>query len=954
MLGWIGIAMLAVSWLPGLSYYHLSETIWLPGLGSIEVPNWTVWAGLVAAGTACLLAVAPRPPGIGESAVAALGALPGAWVAPWPYRAALLAIALGAALRAWPVALGWTSKKSAQAGRKGRWSWRPLEQILPGWAGALLGRPSTALALAGCILAAQAVAMLFYAALTSKSHELPAPLPKLLGQVAAALAVETGVYQSDLALYSMRRPQVLGATWELLLDPATWCFLAGGVVLVIWQSGLYGPGADPGSPGGRTGRLLAWLVVPVVAWLPCRAGLMLAIYLHDVLRTAHEAQVTAMRLFWSTWVHLLLLAGPVLLAWRLVPRPGAGQGGTGQNRAEPSGRAGWRPWRAGLLVAAGAACLCGGVTWDPPGPAKPGRVLVEEYHWVGDRHYERSQSSERYDRTRTDKPYDTQWYGELSGYNHYCLFDYASRWFQMARYSDRELTEEALGRCDVLVLKVPARPYSNKEIDAIERFVRRGGGLLLIGDHTNVYGSALYLNAVADRFGFRFRHDCLLGIDTPWRQQYRPPLVPHPIVQHLREMDFATSCSIEPRTWRGRGVIRSVGLKNSMPDYHATNLQPGPDDHPEMRYGAFVQLWTTRFGRGRVAAFTDSTIFSNFCAFEPGKRELWMGLLQWLNHRSPWIDPRWPLMILGLALCGAGLWLARRDGVWTALIGAASLGWTAGVLAVNDAHRLALPPLPPKDCVEVVMDQAVCSVVLPRSGTVDVRDDSFGIFERWVLRLGYFTARLEGPEQFRGNLLVFLHPDLPVSDQFRQQVARYVEQGGKLLVVEVPPSEQAERERTRRQLREGRLSPRQAARKAKAAQTGPQANRLLEPFGLAVEYDQRLEGQLQGPDGWPAIPVTDALVVQGGQPFAWVNRKPVGATLPVGNKGGSVTLIGFGERFKDAQMGGTDHVEPDKLQPEQARELKNVYQWHFGLFRALAEGRALGHSAAGPPKMPGR
>ena len=53
-----------------------------------------------------------------------------------------------------------------------------------------------------------------------------------------------------------------------------------------------------------------------------------------------------------------------------------------------------------------------------------------------------------------------------------------------------------------------------------------------------------------------------------------------------------------------------------------------------MRYGAFNQLWATRHGSGRVLAWTDSTIFSNFSAFEPGKTELMLGMLEWLNRRS--------------------------------------------------------------------------------------------------------------------------------------------------------------------------------------------------------------------------------------------------------------------------------------------------------------------------------
>lgn len=82
----------------------------------------------------------------------------------------------------------------------------------------------------------------------------------------------------------------------------------------------------------------------------------------------------------------------------------------------------------------------------------------------------------------------------------------------------------------MLVLKTPTREYSLGEINAIQRFVRRGGGLLLIGEHTDVFGTGTHLNAVAERFGFRFRFDCLFGVDSVFEEHWNRPLTPHPIL----------------------------------------------------------------------------------------------------------------------------------------------------------------------------------------------------------------------------------------------------------------------------------------------------------------------------------------------------------------------------------------------------------------------------------------
>ena len=82
------------------------------------------------------------------------------------------------------------------------------------------------------------------------------------------------------------------------------------------------------------------------------------------------------------------------------------------------------------------------------------------------------------------------------------------------------------------------------------------------------------------------------------------------------------------------------------------------------------KVWAARHGQGRAIAFTDSTIFSNFCTFQPGKAELMLGMVEWLNHGNPPLDPRPWLLLLGILPLAGGLWIARgHDGVWLVLSG---------------------------------------------------------------------------------------------------------------------------------------------------------------------------------------------------------------------------------------------------------------------------------------------
>jgi hypothetical protein len=850
MFAWIALALLSVSWLPGLGYYHL--------------PSWPQWAVLVILGCLFLIRRGGTPPSRAIALVALGLSIPAMLIAPWPDRAAFVLLAAGFLLAA---------------------AIRPSAPLI------------RACLLAGCVLLVQALAMEGYQAVTARSHELPSPLPQVLGGAARLLGIDAAASGSTIALFSMRETHRLGATWELFLDPASLCFFAAALVYFAWQSREFAAGRRKWA----WIKSLAVMTAIVVCWLPLRSALLMALYLHQVLRTDYDAPLGAMTVFWNAWIHLVLLLPPAVLLWRFAPlgrkqQQSCDAAAAAAPSAMPDRFSPRKTATSALLLALGAGIITFGFFWDPVGHRAGGRLLVEEYVPEGGKVWE-----------RTDKPFDTEWYGHLSAYNYYCIFDYCSRFYDYTRLT-KPIDARTLENCDVLVLKTPTREYSPEEVAAVVDFVERGGGLLLIGEHTNVFGTGTHLNSVARRFGFEFRYDCLFGVDKVYDDFFAIPLAPHPMLQYMPYLDFATSCSIEPHG-SGRAAIRGRGLKNLEADYHVPNFYPQPNDRADMRYGAFVQLWATRCGRGRVAAFTDSTIFSNFSAFEPGKAELMLGMIEWLNHRGG-SDRTWLwLILLGAIPAAVGVWLGRnwRAGFWL-MIAAASLGWAAGALAAQAAHRAAMP-LPPqaRPMVQVVMDRTICDTPLPKGGFIAGKDDEFGIFERWILRLGFFTARKAGAEALTGDLLVFLHPHLPLADRFGRnasQMEAYLKRGGKILIVDSARNENST------------------------------TNELLAALNLELKVDRRTEksGTLRTAEKWPEVPVENVCEIRGGEPFAWIGDVPVGAVCRVGE--GSVTVIGFGARFTDANMGITGDAEP-------GADLRKIYDLQFSLFRWILASSAV-------------
>jgi len=831
---WLGITLLAASWLFGLPYYHAE--------------HWTAWAVLVAVGTLALAGSAARLPGRAACLVALALLAPAAWLMPWPYRAALLLAAIAAAITLLPL-----------VGRR-------LRGLAAGAAAA------------GAVLFAQGLAMAAYANLTARSHDLPAPLVQVVAGVARLLGVESAVDGTEVSLFTMRQAHRLAATWELLLDPVTLCFFVGGIVLLILAVGSSLPAGKRAAGLAKSAGALA---IVVVAWLPLRTALLVGLYLHRAMRTDYDAPLDLMNQFWSPWLHLGLVAGAMLLARRFVCLPPAAAPAEEPHR---STAVLVRQVAVAAAIAAGLA-LAWAAYWDGVGEPKPGRVLVDEQH-------------SRWE--RTDRPFDTAWYGRMAGYNYYCIYEYLSRFYEMGRL-EAPIGGETLAACDVLVVKTPTARFAPEEVAAIRRFVERGGGLLLIGEHTNVFGTGDYLNDIAREFGFRYRYDCLFGIDSFFDDALPRAWVPHPILQHLPEMEFAVSCSIEPAGC-GRAVVLGTGLKNLGPDYHASNFYPQAEDRPDMRYGAFVQVWATRLGRGRVVAFTDSTIFSNFCAFEPGKSELMLGMVGWLNRADEPRYPWWLPAALGAALLAVGAFAARRwPGAWMVMLAAALFGWTLGACGVRAVNLAAMPPpQAARPMVRIILDRTVCDAPLGKAGFIAGKPDGFGIFEQWVLRLGYFTARREGDEALAGNLVVLAHPHLAAPPGFREALVRYVEAGGKVLVLD------------------------------SADNPASTANTLLEPFGLVVNMATSERGPLVAPAGWPSTTVEGVREVTGGTALVRLGEKPVAAVARRGK--GTVTVVGFASRFNDVNMGVVTDLVPDET-------MRSVYELEYALLRGIIEDR---------------
>lgn len=429
-------------------------------------------------------------------------------------------------------------------------------------------------------------------------------------------------------------------------------------------------------------------------------------------------------------------------------------------------------------IAAGLAlfitCLLG---YLPRGETKQGRVMIDDAHsrWAW-----------------TDIRMGREDFGQQPTYTYSALKNYLEYYYDLRVNADRDISEDLLRDVDVLVLKTPTRPFTPVEAAAISNFVNQGGGLFLIGDHNNLFGMSTHMNPIAAMFGIRFLTDDTFDLTTGTPTSFRPPrLFAHPIVQRVNELGFETSCTLAGSPF-AEHVILGTGLGREHVDYAHINFFGNIQPDLEEGYGVFAQGLAVRKGRGRVAAFSDSTVFSNFSLFQRGRLELFMGYLEYLNGRNR--TGPWTLVFLGGLVAVLGFaWMRRHDlgaGAWVPpwIWMAAALGMSGGSEALRWIHLREYQPARPRTALpSILFDREISQYRLPSMLEYTPPDPTycFDTFYVNMLRLDRFPKQVGRLEESlaSGSPVVLINPVAQITPTQAEAFRAYLNHGGRAMVM---------------------------------------------------------------------------------------------------------------------------------------------------------------------------
>ncbi len=212
----------------------------------------------------------------------------------------------------------------------------------------------------------------------------------------------------------------------------------------------------------------------------------------------------------------------------------------------------------------------------------------------------------------------------------------AERDFVVESHAEGPLTEEALAGAGVLVIAHPSDPawerttgigsprLSEDELNAVEAFVERGGGLIVLGEtEQDKYGNNL--NELLARFG--------LHLDNDTVQDYEHHrMAPSWVLADLQHGARGRAGDVLARVGEAC-LYRATTISSSngavvLARAHRTASTPGAP-----------LIVASTHGAGRVVVLGDSDLFGDDCLGELDHRALWLNLCYWTAQAEGGVWP---------------------------------------------------------------------------------------------------------------------------------------------------------------------------------------------------------------------------------------------------------------------------------------------------------------------------
>jgi hypothetical protein len=345
-----------------------------------------------------------------------------------------------------------------------------------------------------------------------------------------------------------------------------------------------------------------------------------------------------------------------------------------------------------------------------------------------------------------------------------------------------ELADADLATADVLVVIFPDDPWQEGQLQRIRDFVRRGGSLLLLGEHTtqDAAGSNRFnelLTGTATQVAFDSATFAVGG----WLQSYEA--ISHPMTAGIEdsqnEFGVVIGASVQAR-WPARPVLIGRWGWADYGDAASSRAMMGNDlyDSGE-RLGDLVLAAEQPFGKGRIVTFGDTSGLTN--AINVSSYVFTSRLFAYLA--GPGAHPAWrQLAAILLAAILIVLLCRRPSPLKTSLVAAVAAG---SLVICAGMTQKGIHPLPDGRLASPNNLAYIDASHLGAFSSESWRTDGLGGLALTLMRNGFLTLSLPDLTRERlerAGLLVVIAPSRRFSREQVETVKTFVRNGGILIV----------------------------------------------------------------------------------------------------------------------------------------------------------------------------
>lgn len=317
---------------------------------------------------------------------------------------------------------------------------------------------------------------------------------------------------------------------------------------------------------------------------------------------------------------------------------------------------------------------------------------------------------------------------------------------------------------------------------SLENYMNDGGSVIVLGDHTNVFGLMEALNPMLDRFGVAFRFDSAYPSNGKWVSRTWSPIdSPSSWDGFIGQDLHAIGASLSIKNPNRPLLVGTAGFsdRGSPGNTKGAFLGNYTLDRQESVGDLVLASWRT-VGRGRLIVYGDTSAFQNGALASTWFNQV-MPLLDSCSEPSAWLDGgAVRVTVLLIALCAAVIALA-----FNSLASGHAIAILAATLIAVPAHRLALRATATQSEVRASEMAIVDHSLLPRTGHYEIGMNDVGPLYVALQRAGLVAVKSDANQWWRRGTprcVAVIAPTVPASDEWTANAISYVERGGTMLI----------------------------------------------------------------------------------------------------------------------------------------------------------------------------